>query len=189
MRVFRVKLERSAADLGMPGASGLPPPSSWPDDYYWVQACSDTSWRVVRALSREQQYLRRVVVGKVGKGKRFVALVLVIIIVVVVAVLRLACPVRIVHTTTPLPSLLSRPVIHYHTLLLPTLSRLVPRALCLSPPALRPPLVRPSSRLVSSRSAPAQPPREPAPTANCEPRPREDTGTVAQPCTQGTAQA
>ena len=85
MRVFRVKLERSAADLGMPGASGLPPPSSWPGDY-WVQACSDTSWRVVRALSREQQYLRRVVVGKVGKGKRFVALALVIIIVVVVAV-------------------------------------------------------------------------------------------------------
>jgi hypothetical protein len=59
MRVFRVKLERSAADLGMPGASGLPPPSSWPGDY-WVQTCSDTSWRVVRALSRPvpvEQYL------------------------------------------------------------------------------------------------------------------------------------
>lgn len=70
MRVFRVKLERSAADLGMPGASGLPPPSSWPSDYYWVQACSDTSWRVVRALSREQQYLRRVVVGRKGKAFR-----------------------------------------------------------------------------------------------------------------------
>lgn len=82
MRVFRVKLERSAADLGMPSASGLPPPSSWPDDY-WVQTCSNTSWRVVQQTSSSRAVSLSCVVGK---GMRFGALALVIIIIVVVVV-------------------------------------------------------------------------------------------------------
>ena len=118
MRVIRVKLERSAADLGMPGASGLPPPSSWPSDY-WVQTCSDTSWRVVQSSPAVS------LSSVVEKGKRFVALAL---------VLELLCSTHSTLAVRPLPRtkhatvlVLSRPVIHYHTLL-PTLSCLVPRA-------------------------------------------------------------
>jgi hypothetical protein len=50
MRVFRVKLEHSAADRGMLASTEGGPLPSWPGDN-WVQACSNTSWRVVRALS------------------------------------------------------------------------------------------------------------------------------------------
>ena len=83
MRVFRVKLECSAADprwiVGCFGAreGGLP---SWPGDY-WVQACSNTSWRVVRALS-SLSVVSSSIFDVRGKGKRLVALALVIAVVI-----------------------------------------------------------------------------------------------------------